>query len=230
MKRIALLIYMIGLCSTLTCWAQLDEERHTFSVGVNGGMNMSSVNFDPKIKQNKQYGMSAGITFRYITEKYFSMICGLQAEINYSQRGWNEKIEDESGMTYSRSMNYVEVPFMAHLAFGKDDPNKGLQFFVNAGPQFSFYMSDSEKMSDNFDISRRVVKEQYGKAIDTKFDYGIVGGLGFDLNSKAGHFILEGRYYYGLADFFDNDRKEFFGKSGHTYIGIRAAYLFDIFK
>lgn len=230
MKQLVFLFTFIGLCASMNCRAQLDEERHTFAVGFNGGLNMSSVNFDPKIKQNKQNGMSAGATLRYITEKYFSMICGVQVEVNYSQRGWNEKIEDESGMTYSRSMNYIEIPFMAHLAFGKDDPKKGMQFFINAGPQFSFFLSDKEKMSENFDTSKRVVNEQYGKAVDNKFEYGIVGGAGFDLNTKLGHFILEGRYFYGLADFFSNDRKDYFGRSAHSYIGVRAAYLFDIFK
>ena len=91
-------------------------------------------------------------------------------------------------------------------------------------------LSDKEKMSENFDTSKRVVNEQYGKAVDNKFEYGIVGGAGFDLNTKLGHFILEGRYFYGLADFFSNDRKDYFGRSAHSYIGVRAAYLFDIFK
>lgn len=228
MKRTLLLLCVISL--SLSCWAQLGEERHNLSVGFNGGMNMSSVNFDPKIKQNTESGITGGVTFRYITEKYFSMICGVQVEVNYSQRGWNEKIEDESGMTYDRSMSYIEVPFMAHLAFGKDEPNKGLQFFINAGPQFSYFLKDKENMSDNFDVSKRVIREQYGKTVDNKFEYGIIGGAGFDLNTKVGHFILEGRYFYGLADFFDNDRKAYFGRSAHTYMGVRAAYLFDLFK
>ena len=72
MKRLVFFFTFIGLCASMTCRAQLDEERHTFAVGFNGGLNMSSVNFDPKIKQNKQNGMSAGATLRYITEKYFS--------------------------------------------------------------------------------------------------------------------------------------------------------------
>ena len=30
-------------------------------------------------------------------------MCGVQMEINYSQRGWDEKIEDDSGNSYSRA-------------------------------------------------------------------------------------------------------------------------------
>ena len=92
---------------------------------------MSSVSFNPKIKLNTLNTMSMGVTMRYMSEKYFKMMCGVQMEINYSQRGWDEKIEDDSGNSYSRTMNYLEIPFMAHLAFGKD---RGLQFFIHAGP------------------------------------------------------------------------------------------------
>lgn len=70
-----------------------------------------------------------GVTMRYMSEKYFKMMCGVQMEINYSQRGWDEKIEDDSGNSYSRTMNYLEIPFMAHLAFGKDALNRGVKVF-----------------------------------------------------------------------------------------------------
>lgn len=90
---------------------------------------MSSVSFNPKIKLNTLNTMSMGVTMRYMSEKYFKMMCGVQMEINYSQRGWDEKIEDDSGNSYSRTMNYLEIPFMAHLAFGKDALNRGVKVF-----------------------------------------------------------------------------------------------------
>ena len=58
------------------------------------------------------------------------------------------KIEDDSGNSYSRTMNYLEIPFMAHLAFGKD---RGLQFFIHAGPQIGFLLGDSEKIDGDWD-------------------------------------------------------------------------------
>lgn len=230
MKKVCTLLLTIASLVSLPVRAQLGEEKSIFSVGINGGMNMSSVNFDPKIKQNKQNVRSGGLTIRYISEKYFNMICGVQLEINYSQRGWNEKIEDGTENTYNRIMNYIEIPFLAHLAFGSHVRDKGLQFFLNAGPQMGFFLNEKEKMSDGWDTSARSPTAQYGKKAENKFDYGIAGGTGFELNTKIGHFIVEGRYYYGLSDFFKNSKKEYFGRSAHSYMGIRAAYLFDIFK
>lgn len=225
-------ILAVACLFTLPAAAQLGEERRNFAIGINGGLNMSSVSFDPRIKQNKHNGISTGVTLRYMSEKYFKMMCGVLVELNYSQRGWNEKIEDGSGNTYSRTMNYIEIPFMAHLAFGKDALNRGLKFFVNAGPQISFFLSDKEKMSDNWDPSARPngVIEQYGKAVENKFDYGITAGAGLELSTGIGHFLLEGRYYMGLGDFYKSSKKDYFGRSAHSYIGARLTYLFDITK
>ena len=225
-------IVVLAWLFTLPATAQLGEERHNFAVGINGGLNMNSVSFDPKIKQNTLNGMEMGVTMRYMSEKYFKMMCGVQMEINYSQRGWSEKIEDGSGNTYSRTMNYVEIPLLAHLAFGKDALNRGVKFFINAGPQIGFFLSDKEEMSDNWDTSQRPngVTEQYGKAVENKFDYGIAAGAGLELSTGIGHFLLEGRYYMGLGDFYKSTKKDYFGRSAHSYIGVRATYLFDITK
>ena len=47
---------------------------------------------------------------------------------------------------------------------------------------------------------------------------------------KAGNFLLEGRYFYALSDFFGNEKKDYFGRSANTTISIKLTYLFDITK
>ena len=217
---------------TLPIMAQLGEERNNLAVGVNLGMNMTKVDFSPRIKQKSHNGMALGVTARYMCEKYFNMMCGIQAEINYTQRGWKEDIDDGSDNTYSRTMNYIEVPLLAHLAFGKDALDKGTKFFINMGPQVAFFLNEKEKMSEDWNPAYRPngVNQQYGKWVENKFDYGLLGGLGMELSTKAGHFLLEGRYYYGLADFWGSSKKDEFGRSGHSYMGVKLTYLFDITK
>ncbi len=231
MKRFRYLIILVwvGLFA-LPANAQLGEERHNLAVGINAGLNMSSVSFQPKLKLNTLKAMEFGVTARYMSEKYFKMMCGLLVELNYSQRGWDEKIEDGSENTYSRTMNYLELPLMAHLAWGKDDLTRGMKFFVNLGPQFGYFLSDKEKMSDNWDISNRNIIEQYGKEVENKFDYGIVAGAGMEVSTGIGHFLLEGRYYYGLADFYKNSKKDYFERSAHNIISVKLTYLFDLTK
>lgn len=219
------IIAAVVLCAgCFSASAQVGDLRHNFAIGINGGVNLNSVSFEPTIKQNNLMGFTGGITARYISEKYFSMICGIQLELNYSQHGWEEALEDYED-TYSRTMNYIEIPMLAHIAFGKEQ--RGLRFFINAGPQIGFMLSESESYSEIWDPSHRI-KEQYGKMVDKKFDYGIVGGAGVELRTKAGSFLLEGRYYFGLADFYNNTKKDYFSKSAHTAIQAKITYLFDL--
>ena len=211
--------------------AQLQDERSNFSIGVNGGVNLSSVSFEPNIPQNMLITPSFGVTARYISEKYFKMICGLQVELNFSQRGWKEKIEDESGDTYMRKMNYIELPLLAHLAFGKDK-GYGARFVVNLGPQIGFMLNEQETYSETWHPEMRPEGwgDEYGKNTEVKFDYGIVGGIGLEARTGIGNFLLEARYYFGLSDFYHSTKKDPFSRSAHSYIGGRLTYLFDLKK
>ena len=213
---------------SLPAQAQVGELRQNFSLGVNGGMNISSVTFSPTVHQKNLMGINGGITARYISEKYFKMICGAQLEVNFSQRGWDEFYEDYPDLQYTRKMNYIEIPFLAHLAFGKD---RGLQFFLHLGPQIGFFLGDSKSSSgENWNDFQGITVEQHNKPIENKFDYGITGGAGLELRTKVGHFLLEGRYYYALSDFYKSTKKDFFSRSAHGVIVAKLTYLFDLKK
>lgn len=219
---------IISFAFALPIHAQMGEQRNNLAIGINGGINLNNASFSPTIKQNKLMGINGGVTARYISEKYFKMICGAQLEVNFSQRGWSEYYQDYPDLSYQCTMNYVEIPFLAHLAFGKE---KGMQFFVNLGPQVGFLLGNSDKIDGDWDtVGANITTEQHGKAIDNRFDYGITAGLGLELRTKAGNFLLEGRYYYALSDFYDSTKKDFFSRSAHNGITAKLTYLFDLTK
>lgn len=217
---------------TTALHAQVGDLRHNLAFGINGGINLNSVSFSPTVSQTNLMGTTGGVTVRYISERYFKMICGAQIEINYSQHGWNEYYKDYPSLGYTRTMNYVEIPFLAHLAFGKEQ--KGMQFFIHAGPQIGFFLKDNYTIKGDWDNfiqnNSNIVTEQHDKPVDNKFDYGIAGGAGLELRTKAGNFILEGRYYYALSDFYSNAKKDYFARSAHGVITAKITYLFDIIK
>jgi hypothetical protein len=228
------LALLLWCAAPRTMQAQVGEFRSNLAVGVNGGLNFSSVGFTPTIKQGMLSGINSGVTLLYTCEKYFKTIAALQMEINYAQRGWVEDInaEEYCDNTYERSVTYIEVPLMAHLGWGKEE--RGLQFFVNAGPQFSFYLSDKETYGGNDewnpDLRPSGTNAQYGKEIENSFDYGIAGGLGLDLNTSIGHFMLEGRYYYGFGNLFSDSKKDPFSCSNNSVITVKLSYLVDLFR
>lgn len=225
--------------------AQIGKHRNDLSIGVNGGYILSNVGFDPKVNQKMYGGMTAGVSFRYVCEKYFNTVCAIQAEINYAKTGWQEDILDlddqpvinqQTGVaeTYSRTINYIQIPVFAHLGWGREQ--RGFQFFVQAGPQIGIYLSESEEMSfskDNINTDDRTnqIVAQYDMPVENKFDYGIAAGLGLEYSHpKAGHFQLEGRYYYGLGNIYGDSKKDYFGKSNIGNIVIKMTYLFDLAK
>ena len=228
MKPITLIAtLLLLLASAGRANAQVGEQRHNFALGLNGGINLNSVSFSPTVRQSNLMGITGGLTARYISERYFKMICGAQIEVNFSQHGWDEYYQDYPDLQYTRKMNYVEIPLLAHLAFGKE--KRGLQFFIHAGPQIGFFLSDSYTQSGPWEDYSSVVVEQH-KKVDNKFDYGIAAGLGVELKTGAGNFLLEGRYYYALADFYSSTKKDYFSRSAHGVITAKLTYLFDLVK
>ena len=229
MKPITLIAtLLLLLASAGRANAQVGEQRHNFALGLNGGINLNSVSFSPTVRQSNLMGITGGLTARYISERYFKMICGAQIEVNFSQHGWDEYYQDYPDLQYTRKMNYVEIPLLAHLAFGKE--KRGLQFFIHAGPQIGFFLSDSYTQSGPWEDYSSVVVEQHDKKVDNKFDYGIAAGLGVELKTGAGNFLLEGRYYYALADFYSSTKKDYFSRSAHGVITAKLTYHFDLVK
>jgi hypothetical protein len=222
------------------------DYRTDLAVGVNGGYVMSNVAFVTKVPQSTLGGMTGGLTVRYTCEKYFSSICAVTAELNFAQIGWKEKILDmndqpvplhtdpSQNLRYQRTMTYVQVPLLARLGWGRE--RKGLQAFLQVGPQIAVNLGESTNTNMVFrgetlnDRSSKIVAQD-SMAIQRKFDYGIVVGGGIEFSHRRmGHFIVEGRYYYGLGDIFDNTKTDFFGRSNFGQIVIKASWLFDIIR
>lgn len=241
MKHPLLSLFLLFYPLLLT--AQVGSHRNEFAVGVNGGYVLSNVGFVPKVTQTFHGGMTGGVSFRYISEKYFQTLCSIHAEINYVQAGWKEDIVNlqnepvlnkNTGLAeeYSRTINYIQVPVFAHLAWGKEQ--RGFQFFFQAGPQFGYMLNESTQM--NFELNQANMKDrantettQYKMPVEHKFDYGIVAGIGVEYSlPKVGHLLLDARYYYGLGNLYGDTKRDYFARSNLSNIQLRLSYLFDI--
>ncbi|MBQ5751326.1 MAG: PorT family protein [Bacteroidaceae bacterium] len=209
--------------------AQIEKPRNILEVGVSGGLNLNKMEFQPTIRQHLHQGITGGLNVRYTSEKYFSMICAAQLEVNFAQRGLLEDFDNGTNNNYSRLINYIEIPFFAHLSWGKEE--RGLQFFLNLGPQIGFFINEQESYVGDWDIDKRPISIRpiYGKALQNEFEYGIAGGIGLELKTGIGNFFIEGRYYYGLSDIFRNSKTDDFGRSANTTISARLGYSFRIF-
>ena len=157
--------------------------------------------------------------------------------------------DETQTLKYSRKMSYVQIPVLARLGWGRE--RKGFQAFFQIGPQIGFFLS--EKTETNFDVrqsdfnpgtrynpnpsykyqSSRVsdVVAQDTMAVENTFDYGIAAGAGLEFSHrKLGHFLVEGRYYYGLGNIYGSSKRDYFARSNFGSIIIKFTYLFDIIR
>lgn len=197
----------------------------------------NKVGFTPKVNQSYYIAPTYGLTIRYTSERYYGMICAFQAEVNLSGMGWKEDIfsskNEQLPDQYQRDLKYVQLPILANLGFGKID--RGFKGYLIAGPQVSYLLSDKEKYSSTWTTHSNGnpdrmnnIQAQYGLKVQNKFEYGITAGLGCELSTRAGHFLVEGRYYMGLSNIFANSKSDPFPKSNNGTIVAKVTYLFDI--
>ena len=157
--------------------------------------------------------------------------------------------DETQTLKYARKMRYVQIPVFARMGWGRE--RKGMQFFFQIGPQVGFLLnettetnfdvhqsdfnpgpSDSPNPNYKYQLSRvSDVVAQDTMAVENTFDYGIAAGAGLEFSHrKLGHFLVEGRYYYGLGNIYGSSKRDYFARSNFGNIVIKFTYLFDIIR
>ena len=206
--------------------AQTTAFRQEVQFGAYAGGNASMLYFAPNITQKMMIRSNVGVAARYISEKYF----GIQAELGYSQRGWMRDFEGTKfDCYYNRTMEYLEFPLLTHITFGEKT-----QVFVNLGPKISLLLNEKEHTdytpptgeADEDKVQSSTSPDpEIHLATQNSFDWGIVGGIGLEFNTKAGSFLIEGRYYYGLGNIFNSTKRDPFAQSSFQNISLNVSYL-----
>ncbi|MDR2841384.1 MAG: PorT family protein [Paludibacter sp.] len=208
-------VIIILLLASFTAAAQHKYYPPELYVGASFGYTISRVGFNPKVKQTYLLGNNGGLMFRYIATKNL----GWQVELNFQQRGWNERDSATNNNFYARRLDYVEIPFMTHFNFGTK-----FRLYFNIGPKFSYLLNEKE-LTNNTNNS---TLEQHYKPVYNRFDYGFCGGPGFYLIIKKQVFQIDGRFNYSVADIFSNDLLNRFNYSNNLNISLSAAWLINL--
>jgi hypothetical protein len=186
-------------------------------VGLKGGLNLSNLYVNNVTDNNARIGWHAGVYGQVFSTEAFA----IQPEVNFSTKG--------SGFNYVRANNgnvmvnhkqqfnlsYIDIPVLAVFKLGKAAE-------IQAGPYWS-YLVHAEIRNKEGDPNNEF------DTIDRKnfnnWDYGLAGGIGFNLGSGA---QLGVRYNYGLKPIATSTgAKAVFGNAKNQVAQLYLAFNFN---
>jgi hypothetical protein len=142
----------------------------------------------------------------------------LQPELLYIQKGYKmESADKDAGFINTETHNYLEVPLLARVSFGK----KKIKSFVVLGPSASYFISG--KYSNEMNVFGSKATSQgkirfgeepanyngddlyYSNEDVSRFDIGLQVGGGVGINVGLGTLQVEARYGIGFVDVFKDE-------------------------
>ncbi len=152
-------------------------------VGIKGGLNISNLIVDDVNDRNPRYGFHAGVYAQLFSSEAFA----IQPEVNFSTKG--NKAEYNFGVIDQETkinLSYIDIPVLAVFKLGRAAE-------IHAGAYWAYMVgANVDTDGDLGDDFRRVDRDNF-----EDWDYGLVGGLGFNLGESA---QLGARYNYGLKE------------------------------
>ena len=153
--------------------------------GVKGGMNVSSISKDGGLSDtSSKIGFNAGVFMNAPLAENFS----IQPEVLYNDLGSKVTYGSNDQNSYSTNLGYIAVPVMFQY-------NATPEFYLEAGPQFSFLVNANSKLKDG---NSSTVTDWSKTAKDNlnTFDFGVGIGAGYYFTPQL---ALTARYVAGVT-------------------------------
>ncbi|MGA9213569.1 porin family protein [Kaistella sp.] len=160
--------------------------------GIKGGMNVSSISKDGGLSDTEsKIGFNAGVFLNAPLAANFS----IQPEVLYNDLGSKVTYGQNDQNSYSTNLGYISVPVMFQY-------NATPQFYLEAGPQFSFLVNANSKLKDGSNNTTVTDWTQTAKDNLNTFDFGVGIGAGYYFTPQLG---LTARYAAGVTKIGKND-------------------------
>src|SRR5689334_9923506 len=188
LRDVGLLMCAI-LCISITTYGQYtndDDDRNDVRVGFKGGLNLSNLYVNDVDDENVRVGWHAG----FYTQLFQSQVFTIQPEVNFSTKGSGiTYVQGLTGNRYDQRFNlsYIDIPVLAVFKLGQAAE-------IHLGPYWSYLVHAEIKNNEGDPNNEFDTKDRDNF---DKWDYGLVGGIGFNLGEGA---QLGVRYNYGLNE------------------------------
>ena len=144
--------------------------------GIKGGMNVASISKDGTLSDtSSKIGFNAGVFMNAPLAENFS----IQPEVLYNDLGSKITYGQNDNNSYSTNLGYISVPVMFQY-------NATPEFYLEAGPQFSFLVNANNKLKDG---NNNILVNDWTKLAKDNlntFDFGLGLGAGYYFTPQFG--------------------------------------------
>lgn len=190
-------------------------------VGFTGGYGVSTVLFDPT--DNLEFDLVQGGRGGIMLKNHGKNV-GIQAELNYVQKGWRQNFRNPGSNLPTRTadftFSYLELPIMTQIYLGQR-----VKYFLNLGPHFAYQLG----VDSTFNLFvQDTISYRYRRAANVRFEYGASVGFGLSVDIGKGSLHLEARGSWGLNNVIDRDRRGSPVSSQNLVVHAKLGYLHRI--
>lgn len=166
-----------------------------FQLGVGFGALQHELDVTPSVRQEPFPGTAVNLALRYFNDP----TVGFQAELGYVRAGWREELLIDGEPLpdlYERRTDYAELLILTQLSIGR----KWLQPLVQAGPYLSVPLSTVESIPAGYVAPESTPTVYYGFDLPFRVNYGLLIGVGLNLEFGPVTLQGQGRYLLGFSD------------------------------
>ncbi len=213
MKKVLRNLGLLVCAGAISMMTFTDSQAQFARTGFKGGLNLSNLYANDVDDDNARIGWHAGFYGQIFATEAFA----IQPEVNFSTKGTGVTRIDATSARYESKFNltYIDIPVLAVFKLGEVAE-------VHAGAYWAYLLGanirNNQKDPDN------VFTTQDRKNFDN-WDYGLVGGIGFNLGEGA---QLGVRYNYGLNEIAESaGARRLFGNNKNQVAQLYLAFNFN---
>ena len=206
LRNLSLLVSAVAISMLSFSDAQAQYAR----AGIKGGLNLSNLYVNDADDDQARIGWHAGFYGQLFASEAFA----IQPEVNFSTKGTGVTRIDATSARYESKFNlsYIDIPVLAVFKLGEVAE-------IHAGAYWAYLLGAEIKNNDRNPDNEftTVARDNFDD-----WDYGLVGGIGFNLGEGA---QLGVRYNYGLNEIAESaGAKRLFGNSKNQVAQLYLAF------
>ena len=205
-RNLSLLVSAVAISMITFNHAQAQYAK----AGIKGGLNLSNLYVNEADDDKARIGWHAGFYGQLFASEAFA----IQPEVNFSTKGTGVTRIDNNSARYESNFNlsYIDIPVLAVFKLGEVAE-------IHAGAYWA-YLLGAEIRNNDRNPDNEFTTQDRDNFDD--WDYGLVGGIGFNLGPAA---QLGVRYNYGLNEIAESrGARRVFGNSKNQVAQLYLAF------